>query len=579
VFGVGIDTARYGHRVTFLRPDRQPAAEPLDVPESRAGYERLGQRLAELAAAHPQAKFHVRLDAAGQYAVNLERFLRSLPLPLELSMGEPARNAAYRKAHFPKRKSDASDSLAQARYAVVERPAATSATPPEFMALREVAGRLEAQAKQTVRLKNQLHNLLARVFPELATIVPDVAAGWVLRLLSRYPTPRRLARAKPAHWEAMPYVGAKQAAAIRQAAEQSVGTLGGEIAAVLVRQAVREILSSRRVEVRLQRLLHQAFETLPNGPHRLLTTIPGIGRTTAAALVAKVVSIDRFATPAQLVSYFGVFPEENTSGYDRHGRPVPPGTRQMSRQGSDLVRRLLWMAAQTATLHNPAVRALHARQRARGKRGDVALGHGMRKLLHLVFAVWKTGRPFDPAHYPWQSAAQPMVPTPHRTPALPAQGSFAAENKQAAGHKEDRPPRRKVVTAATSSVASPEAQINTPRRRIDYSALRAQVTIEQALDRLGWLARLKRHGVQLRGPCPVHAKAQDTIRSFSADRRKNVFRCFHPQCAAQGNVLDLWAAVQRLPLYEAAQHLAQTFTLPLPTNREEEPVSSPRHPR
>ena len=29
--GVGIDTARYGHRVSFLRPDRKPAAQPLTV--------------------------------------------------------------------------------------------------------------------------------------------------------------------------------------------------------------------------------------------------------------------------------------------------------------------------------------------------------------------------------------------------------------------------------------------------------------------------------------------------------------------------------------------------------------------
>ena len=39
---------------------------------------------------------------------------------------------------------------------------------------------------------------------------------------------------------------------------------------------------------------------------------------------------------------------------------------------------------------------------------------------------------------------------------------------------------------------------------------------------------------------------------------------------AQGNVLDLWAAVHKLPLYEAALHLAETFRLP--RNREEEPV-------
>ena len=39
--GVGIDTARYGHRVSFLRPDRQPAAKPLTVMENRDGYQAL----------------------------------------------------------------------------------------------------------------------------------------------------------------------------------------------------------------------------------------------------------------------------------------------------------------------------------------------------------------------------------------------------------------------------------------------------------------------------------------------------------------------------------------------------------
>ncbi len=37
--GVGIDTARYGHRVAFLRPDRKPAAKSITVTENRAGYQ------------------------------------------------------------------------------------------------------------------------------------------------------------------------------------------------------------------------------------------------------------------------------------------------------------------------------------------------------------------------------------------------------------------------------------------------------------------------------------------------------------------------------------------------------------
>ena len=37
VIGVGVDTARYGHHVTFLGPAREPAAEPLAMAESSAG--------------------------------------------------------------------------------------------------------------------------------------------------------------------------------------------------------------------------------------------------------------------------------------------------------------------------------------------------------------------------------------------------------------------------------------------------------------------------------------------------------------------------------------------------------------
>ena len=29
----------------------------------------------------------------------------------------------------------------------------------------------------------------------------------------------------------------------------------------------------------------------------------------------------------------------------------------------------------------------------------------MRKLLHLVFAISESGRPFDPEHYPWPTPA------------------------------------------------------------------------------------------------------------------------------------------------------------------------------
>jgi hypothetical protein len=93
-----------------------------------------------------------------------------------------------------------------ARYAVVERPESTPDVPQEFLILKETAARLEARVKQSTRLVNQLHNLLARVFPELATVAPKLSAGWVLELLRKYPTPERIARARLASLTAVPYL-------------------------------------------------------------------------------------------------------------------------------------------------------------------------------------------------------------------------------------------------------------------------------------------------------------------------------------------------------------------------------------
>ncbi len=579
--GVGIDTARYGHRVSFLRPDRQPAAKPLTVMENRAGYQSLQERLHQLHEQHPHARFHVRIDAAGQYAVNLEQFLRGLSLPMTISVGEPKRNKDYQKAHFPKRTTDDTESQAMARFAIVEQPDATPAPSEPMILLREVAGRLQAQVKQTTRAINRLHNLLARVFPELATLTDDIGASWVLKLIDKYPTAERIAAAHRSSLEKIPHLSAEQAEALHQAAGQSVASLRGDVAEALVRDLVAQVRISQRAEEKLREMLTATFADLPASAHLQVVTITGIGDATAAVLVAKIVDIDRFATPNHLVNYFGVFPEESSSGVDKHGKPLPAGTLVMSPKGNDLVRAYLWNAARSAIVHNPAIRALYRRLRAKGKRGDVAIGHCMRKLLHLVYAVWKTNRPFDEKHF----ASEGSSDTPQSTTTRPSgdAGVPPSANDKAVGHKRDLP-AKEVVTTATATVrhvpppVKPTAQpAPAARPKVDFAFLREQVTMDQVLQHLGLSPRLRGRGQQRRGPCPVHSQPTAAERTFSVHLGKNAFQCFHAECGIKGNVLDLWAAIHRLPLYEAALHLAETFQLAL--NREEEPVSGTSSPR
>jgi len=120
--------------------------------------------------------------------------------------------------------------------------------------------------------------------------------------------------------------------------------------------------------------------------------------------------------------------------------------------------------------------------------------------------------------------------------------------------------------------------VATSSGKIDFRHLRRQVTMERVLDEIGYLASMTGSGPQRRGPCPLHDDPQHRHPSFSVHLDKGVFRCFYPECQAQGNVLDLWARHTGLPLRQAAADLANRFGVAThPGNREEEPVTTACH--
>lgn len=96
---------------------------------------------------------------------------------------------------------------------------------------------------------------------------------------------------------------------------------------------------------------------------------------------------------------------------------------------------------------------------------------------------------------------------------------------------------------------------------IDFARLRAEITMEQVLDQLGFepVARL---GGQLRGPCPVHGSSWPRSCTFSVNLRKRRYYCH--KCHSHGNQLELWAAVHDLPIYEAALDLCRALGRPVP---------------
>lgn len=96
---------------------------------------------------------------------------------------------------------------------------------------------------------------------------------------------------------------------------------------------------------------------------------------------------------------------------------------------------------------------------------------------------------------------------------------------------------------------------------IDYRQLRRQISMGQVLDLLH-VQTTRRHGPQLRGPCPIPGCRSTSPRSFSVHLRRQVYHCF--ACGSHGNPLDLWVAVRRLPLHDAALDLCHAAGLAPP---------------
>ena len=123
-----------------------------------------------------------------------------------------------------------------------------------------------------------------------------------------------------------------------------------------------------------------------------------------------------------------------------------------------------------------------------------------------------------------------------------------------------------------------ETQADSSRPAIDFAAVRAAITIAQILALLGFVPRSDYNGQQ-RGACPLHGSTHGTARCFSVNTHAHTFHCF--KCNRSGNALELWAATQRLSIYDAAIDLCQRLSIPLPmlappstANREEESVAT-----
>jgi len=120
----------------------------------------------------------------------------------------------------------------------------------------------------------------------------------------------------------------------------------------------------------------------------LLDSVKGVGRATISTLLAEVPELGKLSG-REVSALVGVAPINRDSGTLRGKRAIFGGR--------PAVRRVLFMAALVASRHNLVIKAFYQRLLAAGKPKKVALVACMRKLLTILNAMVRSGKPWNQA--------------------------------------------------------------------------------------------------------------------------------------------------------------------------------------
>jgi transposase len=179
--------------------------------------------------------------------------------------------------------------------------------------------------------------------------------------------------------------GDDKAQTIQAAARQSVGiAFLADAARVEMRCLLEQIDLLETQRHRLDQAIADLMAQLPQH----ITSIPGIGAVTGAAMLAEIGDIHRFPLPEKLVAYAGI----DTAVYQT-GR-FQATQMHMSKRGSPYLRTALWQAASMAIHYDLDLAAYYQRKRAEGKHHNTVIGAICRKLLARVYVVLKEQRPY-----------------------------------------------------------------------------------------------------------------------------------------------------------------------------------------
>jgi transposase len=230
---------------------------------------------------------------------------------------------------------------------------------------------------------NLLHAYVIQAFPEYYKIFKRINSNASLEVLSRYAS---LSEFKRVRLETLKELirkssqgrhGIREAQMLKALDLSSIG-IDSSALSFSIKQTIKRIMMIKQQVFDIEHeIIHHVDES-----QTTLLSVPGVGYTTGAIILAEIGDIHRFNTDDQLLAFAGLDPSVYQSGKFE-------GNYKISKRGSSILRFAIYHVAQAAVKFDPVFKAYYLKKKAEGKRHRVIIGHVTKKILRVIRSILK----------------------------------------------------------------------------------------------------------------------------------------------------------------------------------------------
>ena len=290
----------------------------------------------------------------------------------------------------------------------------------DLRSLVRLCMRLErAASREMMRLKS----LLYETHPYLEHFMRGWGIPlWICWMVADYPSTEELVNVSAEEISRRYSVGIEKARDVVEGAKRFAPYLKkvGKLKRAVIKAQAKTVVSLSQELGRLKAELIERCKYEYAEEIELLTSIPGIGEYAAAVILSEAGQVKRFPTSKKFARYLGVTPYYHQSGNTWKCMGI-------TKQGSPLVRKMLFVCALSAIRTRTPFQDFYVRLLGRGKPKKVALVAVMHKLARTIWAIIYYGQPYDPDFLRKKQIAVPEAHSPAQPEPSPSSSHHAQQ--------------------------------------------------------------------------------------------------------------------------------------------------------